>query len=249
MPAASIKAVLFDMDGVLVDVSGSYRRAIEETVYYFTGRRVHQREIQRYKNQGGFNDDWVLTRAIVVDSGMEVSLQRVINEFQRRYRGDDWSGFICKETALVENATLDALRKRGHVLGIVTGRPEAEARWTLDHLGWNRGFPLLIAREKQGHRSKPDPFPLQQALGALRAAGLNLRPENAVYLGDSVDDMVAARAGGLWAIGVVPPYVEYDPHAELLSQRGAHLVTSDPNDLVGLLAKLTRPISDPASPQ
>ena len=238
MSAAPIKAILFDMDGVLVDVSKSYRRAIEETVYYFTGRRIHPREIQSYKNQGGFNDDWALTRAIVVDSGMEVSLQRVINEFQRRYRGDDWSGFIRKETPLVDDATLDALRQRGHVLGIVTGRPEAEARWTLDHLGWKRVFPLLIAREKQGHRSKPDPFPLQQALGALRAAGLNLKPENAVYLGDSVDDMLAARAGGLWAIGVVPPYLDYAPHAELLRQRGAHLVAGDPNLLPELIAGL-----------
>lgn len=247
MSAVAIKAVLFDMDGVLVDVSGSYRRAIQETVYYFTGRQIHSRMIQRYKNSGGFNDDWSLTHAIVVDSGMEVSLQRIINEFQRRYRGDNWNGFILEETPLIDTATLKALRQSGHVLGIVTGRPEAEARWTLDRLGWTRIFPLLIAREKQGHRAKPDPFPLQQALGALAAAGLNVKPENAVYLGDSVDDMVAARAGSLWAIGVVPPYVEYESHAELLKERGAHLVTADPNSLPGLIASLVSPIDQAAN--
>lgn len=248
MFTAAIKAVLFDMDGVLVDVSKSYRRAIEETVYYFTGRKVYPRMIQRYKNLGGFNDDWALTRAIVMDSGMEVSLQRIINEFQRRYRGDDWSGFIQEETPLIESITLDALRQHGCVLGIVTGRPEAEARWTLDRLGWKHIFPLLIAREKQGHRSKPDPFPLQQALGALRAAGLSLKPKNAVYLGDSVDDMAAARAGGLWAIGVVPPYVDYKPHSELLQQRGAHLVTGDPNNLPELIGTLIDPVGQEANP-
>ena len=106
--------------------------------------------IQRYKNRSGFNDDWSLTHALVVDSGMEVSLQRIINEFQRRYRGDDWNGFIQEETPLIETTTLEALRQSGYVLGIVTGRPEAEARWTLDRLGWKQIFPLLIAREKQG---------------------------------------------------------------------------------------------------
>ena len=248
MSAPAIKAILFDMDGVLVDVSGSYRRAIQETVYYFTGRRVHPHMIQRYKNRSGFNDDWSLTHALVVDSGMEVSLQRIINEFQRRYRGDDWNGFIQEETPLIETTTLEALRQSGYVLGIVTGRPEAEARWTLDRLGWKQIFPLLIAREKQGHRSKPDPFPLHQALGALRAAGLSLKPEQAVYLGDSVDDMVAARAGGLWAIGVVPPYIDHEPHAKLLQTSGAHVVTGEPNSVQDWMAALVNPIRQTANP-
>ena len=78
-----LKALLFDMDGVLVDVSRSYRRAIEETVLHFTGRKIQSNTVQRYKNLGGFNDDWKLTHAIITDSGMEVPLARVIDEFQR----------------------------------------------------------------------------------------------------------------------------------------------------------------------
>ena len=245
MPSPTINAVLFDMDGVLVDVSGSYRRAIEETVYYFTGRNVHSRTIQRYKNLGGFNDDWSLTHAIVADSGMEVSLPRIINEFQRRYRGDHWNGFIKEETPLIATITLTSLKRNGILLGIVTGRPEAEARWTLNRLGWTSFFPLLIPREKQEHRSKPDPFPLQQALGALHAAGLYVKPQNAVYLGDSVDDMVAARSAGLWAIGVVPPYLDFEPHSELLRERGAHIVTDDPNSVPNLITDLADSIDFP----
>ena len=52
-----LNALLFDMDGVLVDVSRSYRRAIEETVEHFTGRQIGENAIQRYKNYGGFEDD------------------------------------------------------------------------------------------------------------------------------------------------------------------------------------------------
>ena len=219
-----IKAVLFDMDGVLVDVSRSYRRAIEETVLHFTGRRIEAPTVQRYKNQGGFNDDWKLTHAVITDSGMEVSQARVVEEFQRRYRGENWDGFIAEEPPLAKTRTLDRLAHDGRVLGIVTGRPEAEARWTLGRLGWKRYFPLLVAKEKQERRGKPDPFPLQHALGILNAAGLGIRPDEAVYIGDTVDDMTAARAAGLWAIGMVPPYLDRDEHAALLRARGAHII-------------------------
>ena len=234
-PFESVKVVLFDMDGVLVDVSGSYRRAIEETVFHFTGRTITTSTVQRYKNRGGFNDDWTLTHAIISDSGMEVSRHRVVAEFQRRYRGDSWNGFITQETPLVRTQTLELLSASRLIMGIVTGRPELEATWTRNRLGWTRYFPLLVAREKHEHRGKPDPFPLQHALGILHAAGLEMRPEQAMYVGDTVDDMEAARAANMWAVGVTPPYVETEAHRALLESRGAHVVVANPNALPTLL--------------
>lgn len=244
-----IRAVLFDMDGVLVDVSGSYRRAIEETVLHFTGRQIRANTVQRYKNHGGFNDDWALTHAIITDSGMTVSFSRVVGEFQRRYRGESWDGFIRDEVPLVEETTLNLLTSGGRVLGIVTGRPEAEARWTLEQLGWTRYFPLLVAREKHERRGKPDPYPLQLALGILNAAGMVLRPDRAVYIGDSVDDMQAARAAGMWAIGIAPPFLEREAHGQLLLERGAHVVTHQPNRLPSLLDDLPDLIAANAAAQ
>ena len=230
-----INALLFDMDGVLVDVSRSYRRAIEETVEHFTGREIGENTIQRYKNYGGFEDDWKLTHAVITDTAMEVPLSRVIEEFQGRYRGDDWDGFINEEPTLIDDTTLDALSAE-RILGIVTGRPEEEAQWTIDHQDWSTYFPLLVAKEKQGDRQKPDPFPLEHSLTMLAAAGCDLKPQEVAYVGDSVDDMVAARDADMWAIGVVPPYVDADEHEPLLKERGAHVVIDDPNDLPDVLS-------------
>lgn len=229
-----LQALLFDMDGVLVDVSRSYRRAIEETVEHFTGRKIGPNTIQRYKNHGGFNDDWKLTHAIITDTAMQVPISRVVEEFQRRYRGDSWDGFIAEEPALVDDDTLVALSK-GRILGIVTGRPQEEARWTLEHLGWKKYFPLVVGKEKQGGRTKPDPFPLNHSLSMLAAAGRTVKPEQVVYVGDSVDDMEAARAANMWAVGVVPPYLDGDEHEPLLRKRGAHIVIRDPNRLPALI--------------
>lgn len=230
-----LKALLFDMDGVLVDVSRSYGRAIEETVLHFTGRKIQSNTIQRYKNLGGFNDDWKLTHAIITDSGMEVPLARVIDEFQRRYRGENWDGFIAEEPPLIKTRTLDRLARSSLILGIVTGRPEAEARWTLDRLGWKRYFPLLVAKEKQERRGKPDPFALQHSLGVLNAAGLNIKPDSAIHIGDSVDDVQAALAAGMWVIGMVPPYLDRETHTQLLRERGAHVTIHDPDTLPDLI--------------
>ena len=54
--------VVFDMDGVLTEVSESYRAAIVETVEHFTGVRIERDLIQRYKNEGGWNNDWALSQ-------------------------------------------------------------------------------------------------------------------------------------------------------------------------------------------
>lgn len=236
MSQTTIHALLFDMDGVLVDVSRSYRRAIEETVEHFTGRKIGKNTVQRYKNYGGFNDDWRLTHAVITDTAMEVPFNRVVDEFQQRYRGDNWDGFITEEPSLIREQTLETLRESGYILGIVTGRPEEEANWTLEHHGWKEHFPLLVGKEKQGERPKPDPFPLNHCLTILAAAGRALSPENVAYIGDSVDDMVAAREAGMWAIGVVPPYLDDEGHAAVLRDRGAHIVIQDPNKVPDLIA-------------
>ena len=56
-------AVVFDIDGVLVDVSDSYRRTIVETLERVHGRPIAREDIQQFKNAGGFNNDWALTDA------------------------------------------------------------------------------------------------------------------------------------------------------------------------------------------
>ena len=231
----ALGALLFDMDGVLVDVSRSYRRAIEETVGHFTGRQVVPGTVQRYKNEGGFNNDWRLTHAIITDTSMEVPFARVKDEFQKRYRGTNWDGFIAEEPALASGRLIERLAERAPLMGIVTGRPKAEAEWTLERFGWRAHFPLLVPREKHEGRGKPNPFPLQHALSVLDAAGRPVAPDEAVYIGDSVDDMAAAREAGMWAVGVTPPYVDHDDHAAVLSERGAHVVIDDVGDLPALL--------------
>jgi HAD superfamily phosphatase len=217
-----VRAVLFDLDGVLVDVSGSYRRAIEETVEHFTGARPSPGAVQELKDGGGFNDDWRLTAVLVARTGANVTFGDIVREFNRRYRGENWNGLIAVEPPLLTTGLLDDLKSCFGCLGLVTGRPREEAEFTLSRFGWTDRFDAFVTMEDVEGRGKPDPLPLQLALTRLEVA-----PREAVYVGDSVDDMTAARAAGCLAVGFVPPYLDAVRHADLLRDCGAHVVIVD----------------------
>ncbi|MEF8842635.1 MAG: TIGR01548 family HAD-type hydrolase [Haloarculaceae archaeon] len=61
-----VDAVVLDVDGVLVDVADSYRRAVVESVERVHGETVAKTDLQRFKDAGGFNNDWELTYAVAL---------------------------------------------------------------------------------------------------------------------------------------------------------------------------------------
>lgn len=67
--------LIFDMDGVLIDVTDSYRKTIQETIqlyfqlclgYNFKKKLIKNEEISLFKSAGGFNNDWDLTSGILL---------------------------------------------------------------------------------------------------------------------------------------------------------------------------------------
>lgn len=229
-----MKAVLLDMDGVLVDVRGSFRRAVAETVAQFTGTAPTAEAVQAKKDAGGFNNDWVLSHHLVEEGGGAASFEDVKGAFQQRYLGDDFDGLIATEPPLVETETLQELADR-YALALVTGRPEADAEWTLRRFGWDRLIPVVVGMDQQAGREKPDPYGLELALGRL-----GVEPSAALYAGDMVDDQRAAVAAGCTAVGVVPPGLDLHDHGHTLMAAGASVVLSTPT----LLPSLVRVLAD-----
>lgn len=222
-----MKALLFDLDGVLVDVAGSYRRAIRETFRFFADAEIDEAAIRAYKDGGGLNDDWDLTLTALRDRGIAVERGRVVEAFQEIYLGKNFDGLIGNEKWLLRGEALKDLF-RTFDLGIVTGRPAAETRFTLEHFGFERFFPVVITRDDLPEgRGKPDPLGIRSALAVLgRRQGF--------YAGDTVDDMRAARAAGLVPIGVVSPGDaggdgSVDTAGARLLAAGAHRIVRDIN--------------------
>ena len=226
------QALLLDMDGVLVDVSGSFRRAIAETVAHFTGAEPAPGAIQAKKDQGGFNNDWVLSHTLIREAGLDTPFEAVKAHFQSIYTGEEYDGLITTEPPFIQTSTVEALAERVG-LALVTGRPEADAEWTLQRHGWDRLIPIVIGMGRQGDRGKPDPYGLHLALEALGVA-----PEAALFAGDTVDDMRAALAAGCVGVGVVPPGHPFASHSQTLRDAGASTVLATPDHLPALLDAL-----------
>src|SRR5271168_5099514 len=89
--------IVFDMDGVLTEVSESYREAIVQTVEHFTGQRITRDLIQEYKNQGGWNNDWALSHKIAADLRVNVEYGDVVSRFNELFLGQNGDGLILRE--------------------------------------------------------------------------------------------------------------------------------------------------------
>ena len=222
------EAVIFDIDGVLVDDSSSYRLTIQKTAQHFLGREISLSEIQEYKNKGGYNDDWDLTEAIVKSEGKETTREKIVEKFQEYYLGEDFNGLIQSETWLLEEGILDRLG-RDYKLGIVTGRPRQEAEYVLRRFKADRYFDVIVAMEDTpAGKGKPDPLGLTMAMEKLGVA-------RAVYVGDTIDDVKAAKAAGIAAIGVAGTSGVPGEQKKLLERCGARWVLDSANEVLKIL--------------
>jgi HAD superfamily phosphatase len=240
--------VLFDIDGVIRDVGGSYRRALADTVEKFTAGqyRPTPEAIDRLKGEGQWNNDWEASQELIYrhfatqGQGRDITAldyAAIVAFFQSKYRGEvvtatgqtEWTGYICQEPLLVTPAYFEELTQANVAWGFFSGATRASATFVLtQRLGLAN--PLLIAMEDAP--GKPDPTGLFLALEQLNLP--SDRP--VVYVGDTVADMYTiAKARELnpertWiAIGVLPPHVQDGGEIETsyndgLKQAGAQMV-------------------------
>ena len=213
------QALLFDMDGVLVDSRPSCDEAVLRTVGHFCGRRPTLRQLRRVRLQPGFNNDWLAAMVLIRAEGRRVPFARVKDYFQEIYLGAGQEGLRLREKWIVSKVMLSRLKKRFH-LGIVTGRPRAEALWTLERSGCAAFFTVLVAAEDTGQQPKPHPRGIHLALRHLGAG-------RALFFGDQVDDMLAARAAGCRAAAVVWTAAGNAGRRRALRAAGAEWVISD----------------------
>jgi len=213
---------------VLVDVTESYRETIARTVEHFTGRLLAPAEIQAYKNQGGWNDDWRLSHHIVSTSGCAATFEEVKAHFQTIFHGDGTDGLILRERWVARPGMLEKLNRRFR-FALFTGRTKWEAELTLRRFAPELEFaPIVGMYEVERH--KPDPQGLRQILDANPGA-------KAYYIGDTVDDARSARAAGVPFIGIAAPanpaYVDL---VFLFQDEGSYAIVDDINYLEEVFA-------------
>jgi HAD superfamily phosphatase len=221
--------IVFDMDGVLVDVTESYRETIAQTVKHFTGVNVTREQIQDCKNQGGWNDDWRLTHHLIKVAGAEVPFETARDYFQSIFLGNGEGGLILREEWVARPGMLEDL-SRQFQFAVFTGRPKDEAELTLNRFAGGVVFDPVIGMYEVKNR-KPHPE------GLLRIIEAN--PGRKIYyIGDTVDDARCARAAEVPFIGTAAPanpgYVDL---VFLFQEEGAWAIIDDINVLPEVFAQ------------
>ncbi|MEM6500964.1 MAG: TIGR01548 family HAD-type hydrolase [Cyanobacteria bacterium P01_C01_bin.89] len=253
-PSSPLPIVVFDIDGVVRDVSHSYRRALADTVEHFTGGafRPTMTDIDDLKAEGDWNNDWLGSQELVYRyfesqgrdrPSIDLDYDTIVDFFQKRYRGPNpedastWTGYIRDEPLLATPDYWESLTAAEIAWGFFSGATPGSAKYVLgDRLGIKE--PVLVAMGDAP--DKPDPTGLFQVVDQLTDA-----PENAVvvYAGDTVADMktvLQARKARpdirCFAVGIVPPHAlanreVHQRYRQTLQDKGADVVCDSVTEL------------------
>ncbi len=245
--------VIFDIDGVVRDVAGSYRRALADTVEQLTNQayRPSPEAIDDLKGEGIWNNDWEASRELVYRyfesqgqprQNLEIDYPQLVAFFQSRYRGsepENWNGYIANEPLLMSSSYLETLTNDGILWGFFSGATRDSAEYVLQQRLGLRS-PVLVAMEDAP--GKPDPTGLFATVEQLYPD----EPLPVFYAGDTVADMQTIRKAQLaqpnrnwFAVGILPPHIlasspqRVERYKQGLKDAGAMIVLNHVEDLSG----------------
>ena len=282
-------AVILDIDGVLIDVSQSYRRAVVDTVDQCYNQTIKPTDIDEFKNAGGFNNAWDVTDAVALyiltarhesvsldefttqvaahGGGLEAArtvvshylsaadYDMVLDAWNSKYLRDifqalylgsdryreleggdppiDTEGYITDEPVLIDDETIDILQETANI-GILTGRPAAEASIALDRMRFSIPATHRFTMD-DWDEGKPHPWALQTLADRLEA-------ETIVFAGDTLDDVrtavnadTADESRTYHGVGVLTGGLSGDAGQNAFESVGAYAVIDSVNDLTDLI--------------
>ena len=192
MPAR-VSAVLFDLDGTLVDSAPDLAGAANDLRQRRGMSTLQYADLRPHAGSGARGMLGVAFDVAPGDAGYET----LRDEFH-----DHYLTRLLQETRTFDSAlrVLDALDRQGLPWGIVTNKAMRFAEPLVQGLGLQRSA-VLVAGDTTPH-AKPHPAPLLEA-----ARRLGCRPQACVYVGDDARDVVAGRAAGMRTLAAAWGYL------------------------------------------
>ncbi len=215
-------ALLFDLDGTLVDSAPDLALAINRTLNDLNLAQCDQATIRGWVGNGAKTlVDRALSGSTTIDKQLDpVLAQEALTRFLSHYQA-----CLCEESVLYNDVKegLVRLKESGFRLAIVTNKPAAFIEPILHGLGLSDIFEVLVGGDTLPQR-KPDPEQLYYAIQQL-----DVSAEQCVMIGDSKNDILAAKAANIDSaaltygynygedINQYQPQWCFDTFAELLS--------------------------------
>lgn len=210
--------ILFDLDGTLVDTASDMYRAMNLTLDRLGWSRVTEFQIRQWVGQGtGKLCDAVLKH--LFEQIEPAKHQLLLSTYLKIYAQE-----LCVTSKVFDGvqAFLDACKTRKIEMACVTNKPEQLARSLLETLKIGDYFDLVVGGDTLPVR-KPDPLPLLHSVQVLNAV-----IENTLMIGDSKNDVEAARRAGIDCIVVSYGYNHgeniYDSHPQEVVDRLDQLI-------------------------
>ncbi len=220
----TFKAVVFDLDGTLIDSAPDLRVALNKVLTAHNRPPVNLRQVKMMVGDGAAK---LVERAFAAtgDEPEASRLARLTTEFLSFYEGH--SADLTRPYPGVPE-TLSTLKAQGLALGVCTNKPEAATREVLRDLTLDGFFDAVLGGDSIDGARKPDPRLLQGVLDAM-GVGAN----HSVMVGDAANDVGAARALGMPVIVVSYGYTRIP-----VDDLGADRVIADFAELTAALDRL-----------
>lgn len=215
------RAVLFDLDGTLLDTLRDIADSVNLVLACFG---FPQHELDAYKYFVGDGTEMLAVRALPKDCRDQITVSQMVARINEAY-SMRWTNNTRPFEGIPE--LLDAVTDKGVRMAILSNKGQSFAQVTVSKLlpGWH--FDLIVGAQA-GVPRKPDPTAALQI-----AKQMSLMPTEFLYLGDSATDMKTAVAANMYPIGALWGYRTAD---ELLAG-GARALVKRPKDLLRLLHK------------
>ncbi|MEM6302007.1 MAG: HAD-IA family hydrolase [Pseudomonadota bacterium] len=218
---SAYEAVLFDLDGTLVDTAGDFIPAVQRLRLEAGASPMAPERITRSVSNG--------SRALVTlalglgegDADFEMQRQRLL-EFYSEVLGqyaEPYPGI---------RKLLTRLEQDNLAWGIVTNKPRTYAKPLLETLNLQ---PQSLVCPDDVRRSKPDPESL-----FLACKELNCDPDKTIYIGDHLRDIEAGQAANMYTVAAAYGYIEEGDDAVLW---GADLIAESSEQLASLILNIT----------
>jgi N-acetyl-D-muramate 6-phosphate phosphatase len=217
-----IEAVLFDLDGTLIDTAPDFIRIIKEMCAEANVIPPADAVIRIQVSEGSKAMVRLFHPELDDDSPQ---LMRYRHEFLRRYAAN-----IAVDSTLFAgmNDMLVDLEARNIPWGIVTNKPRNLSVALLDALDLSERCAVLVCPDDVKH-TKPDPEPMY-----LAAKTMGILPENIIYVGDHPRDIDAGRAAGMKTVVAAYGYLPPERAVDLVSWQ-ADFIVQQPAALRDLL--------------
>ena len=221
------KAVLFDLDGTLIDSAPDLALAINHMLTSIGREEISPAIIRSWVGNGA---SILVQRGLSGQTDIDENLDPELLEKSLAIFLDFYANNLCVDTVTYPNvrSSLKILKAKGYRLAIVTNKPYDFIQPILDGLELNGLFELLVGGDTLEKR-KPDPLPLHYACEKL-----GVTVEQCVMVGDSKNDVLAANAANMQSIGLSYGY----NYGEDINEHNPDISFDDFADIIATLSDI-----------